>query len=316
MDTKTSARPLPPDIARLPAILAEPWVEIDSDPVHPGLEGPAFDEEGNFYVCRVCPPPGPSPKIYKVTPAKEKSVFFDAAGYMPTGIAIHKDGRFFIACLSGQILILSKDGALLRELMPLAADGMPMQVNDLVFDNKGNLYFTDFRGFVNTLIGGVYRYVADGDYTKLQLIAGGLAMPNGISFTPEWNALWIGEFGRNAILRIALGPDGLASTFGGMTHVYWNMGAACPDSNKVDAEGNLYQPIMPDGRVIVLNRNGIPVANVLTPGRDEGRNLFTPNLIIRHGTKDAYLCVSGPDGSWIYKFEALAMAQELFQQQR
>ncbi len=310
----TTTRPLPPDIACLHTITAEPWVEIDSDTVHSGLEGPAFDEQGNFYVCRSSPPPGPPAKIIKVTVKKEKTVFFDAAGYVPVGIAVHKDGRFFVACLSGQILIISGDGNLLRKLLPMAPDGSAMSVNDLVFDRNGNLYFTDFRGLANNPIGGVYRYDAVGDYNNLTLIAGGLASPNGISMSPEGNALWIGESGRNAVLRIDLDDNGKMAPFLGLSYVYWNTGLSGPDSNKVDADGNLYQPMMPDGRVLVLNRYGIPVANVIVPGREEGRNLMTPNLVMKHGTKEAYLCVAGSEGSWIYRFEALAEAQVLYQQ--
>ena len=42
---------LPADIADLPTVEAEAWVEVSDERV--GLEGPTFDGNGNLYVCSV-----------------------------------------------------------------------------------------------------------------------------------------------------------------------------------------------------------------------------------------------------------------------
>jgi lactonase len=302
---------LPQDVLNLPVIVAEPWLLIDGDQKHPGMEGPIFDTAGNFYVCRSAPVPGFDSAIIKATPDKEKTVFYRAGQAVPVGIAIHKDGRFFVACLSGEILILTPDGILEKTLHPKYTNE-PMAINDLVFDKYGNLYFTDFRGLSNHPIGGVYRLDAGNDYETIVQIAGGLALPNGISLTPEGDALWIGESGRNAIVRIRLDQNGMMEQFAGLSYIYYNTGDCAPDSNKIDSEGNLYQTIMMGGRIIVLNKHGTPVANIMVPGRQEGKNLMTPNLVIKPGTREAYMPVSGPDGSWVYTFTALAEAQILY----
>lgn len=44
------------------------------------------------------------------------------------------------------------------------------------------------------------------------------------------------------------------------------------------------------GRVLGFNKNGIPIGQVLLPGRDEGHNLQSTNMAIRPDTKDLYLC--------------------------
>lgn len=304
-------RPLPPEIAGLPTVVAKPWAEIDPDPGRAGLEGPIFDREGNFYVCHSSPHDPSSAPIMKITPAGEMNVFYEAAPLAPVGIAVHRDGRLFAACLGGEILILSPGGKALEILKP-DYDGSQMVPDDLVFDFKGNLYFTDMRGDNSNPIGSVFRLDSDNGYSKPTLISGGLGAPNGISFTPEQDALWIGESGRNMVTRLNLTPDGLLADFNGVMSVYMNTGWGVPDSNKVDSKGNLYQPIMMDGRLIILNAYGIPVGNVLLPGRDEGKHLMSPNLVIKPGTDEAYFVAAGTEGSWVFRFQAIAEAQLLY----
>ncbi|MFC7542566.1 hypothetical protein ACFQU2_28105 [Siccirubricoccus deserti] len=42
---------------------------------------------------------------------------------------------------------------------------------------------------------------------------------------------------------------------------------------RVDAEGRVYVALYGQGRVLILSREGLPIGQVLLPGRDEGRNL-------------------------------------------
>ncbi len=106
-----------------------------------------------------------------------------------------------------------------------------------------------------------------------------------------------------------MGPDGLLSKIASVAYpVYHNTGHPMPDSNKVDSAGNLYQGIQWGGRILILNAEGFPVANVVVPGREEGHLLMTPNLAIKPGTCEGYMVASGPEGSWIYTFPTLAPA--------
>jgi lactonase len=69
------------------------------------------------------------------------------------------------------------------------------------------------------------------------------------------------------------------------------------------------------GRALILNSQGIPVANVLVPGRDEGENLGTTNLAFKPGTNEAFITAFGTDGAWIYAFRGLAEGLKLFSHQ-
>jgi lactonase len=92
-------------------------------------------------------------------------------------------------------------------------------------------------------------------------------------------------------------------------------GGGC-DSMTVDADGNAYVCINGQGRIVVLNPKGIPIANVLMPGRDEGMHLLVTNLKFKPGTDEAYVTLSGKGGGWVYRFKGLAKAVTLFGDQR
>lgn len=299
--------PIPPELVNLPTIEAEPWFQID-----PGsnalLEGPSFDRKGNLFV--TCCSLG---LVFKITPQKQLSTIFDDKKVIVDGSAFHRDGRLFIVCITGQLLIMNTDNNQATFVYP-EYQGKNLAMNDLVFDSKGNIYVTDFKGTVMEPTGGVFRLSPDG--TTVQPVLLHLASPNGVSLSPEGNVLWIGESTRNAVLRIALLEDGVTvHPVAGVNYPFYSTGNPGPDSNKVDKEGNLYQCIMGQGRIVVLNPNGIPVANVIVPGRDEGKNLKTSNLAFKPGTDEGYITSSGKDGAWIFKFKALAEALTLFSHQ-
>jgi sugar lactone lactonase YvrE len=66
-------------------------------------------------------------------------------------------------------------------------------------------------------------------------------------------------------------------------------GGPAPDSMRADTDGNVYVAIYSQGRVLAFNRNGIPIGQILLPGRDEGHNLLSTSLSIKPGTNDVYI---------------------------
>ena len=301
--------PLPPDAARLPSVIAEPWLRVGPPTEMAALEGPIFDTRGNLYLCHTIRPEN---VILKVTPAGEVTEFFRCGGAMPVGLAVHRDGRIFGANMRGSILIITPDGRLEREV-PAVYDGETLMSDDLVFDRNGDLYFTDFRGTFLRPEGGLYVMRAEHGYTRIERVTGGLAGANGISFSPDFGTLWIAESARNTVDRFSRGRDGSftpSNISSGI--VYHNPGIPAVDSNKADSAGNLYQAVMFGGRLIVLSSEGIPIGNVLSRGREEGRHMITPNLVIRPGTSEGYMVSSGADGAWLLRFPAIAPAQTLY----
>ncbi|MBN1188262.1 MAG: SMP-30/gluconolactonase/LRE family protein [Dehalococcoidales bacterium] len=299
--------PLPHELVSLPVIEAEPWFKI-AEGTGALIEGPAFNKEGDFFTTDTF-----SGTVFKISPRKEMSVIFEKKGVIVDGTALHKDGRLFIVCLSGELLSMNPDGSEATFMYP-KYNGKTLYMNDLVFDADGNIYVTDFTGSIADPTGGVYRLSPDAK--TVHSVLQHLASPNGISLSPDGTALWVAESARNDILYIGLQEDRITPRpILGVGCVYYSTGWPGPDSNKVDKEGNLYQCIMGQGRILVLNAHGIPVANVVIPGRAEGKYLRTSNLAFKPGTREGYITTSGEGGAWIYRFTGLSEGLPLFSHQ-
>ena len=299
--------PLPPELVNLPIIKAEPWLKIEDNPAT-FLEGPAFDRNGNLYVTSIF-----DGRIFKITPDKKVSTIFNNKSVKPDGLAIHKDGRLFAACLSGEVLVMNTDGSNVTNI-DVKYNGKPESLNDLVFDAKGNFYVTDFTGTVGKPTGGIYRYSAD--FKTVQPVYEGMASANGIALSPKGNEIWASESGRGTLLHLALLEDGITlAPPVGAHQPYHFTGLPGPDSITVDQNGNVYQAMVFQGRAVILNKSAIPVANVVIPGRDEGKHLGTSKMAFKPGTRDVYIMAWGNGGAWIYKFRGLAEGLKLFSHQ-
>ncbi len=305
---KSSIVPIPPSLVGLPVITPEPWLQVDDDP-HKLLEGPAFDREGNLFITSIF-----DGRVLKITPDKKVAIIFGNKAIHPDGTAIHKDGRLFAVCLSGEIIAMNTDGSNVI-CTKVSYKGKPICGNDIVFDSQGNFYVTDFTGTVADPTGGVYRFSPD--LKTIEPVIQHLASPNGVALSPKGNILWVSETCRNEILYLELMEDGInISPIAGVTIPYRFTGSpGGPDSIAVDMEGNVYQCLIHQGRILILNKRGFPIAHVLVPGRDEGKHLMTPNLAFKPGTDEAFMIACGEGGAWVYKFNGLAKGLTLFSHQ-
>jgi lactonase len=143
--------PIPPSERGLQAVVADPWFKVSDEGLV--LEGPAFDRAGNLLFCDVS-----GRRVLRLTPDKRLSTVVREGKLGPGGLAIHKDGRLFIAAMDtakgiGSIAAVKPDGSEMQAIVPPEAGYMP---NDLVFDSWGGFYFTDFRGASTEPKGGVY----------------------------------------------------------------------------------------------------------------------------------------------------------------
>jgi lactonase len=291
--------PLPPTISGLPVITAELWIRVDSDPAI-FLEGPAFDRQGNLFVSSVF-----DNRILKITPDKNVSTIYSQDGLLPDGIAIHKDGRLFLACISGKFMSIEPDGSKPVEI-EARYNGKPMKGNDLVFDQHGNLFVTDWTGTITDAGGGVYRFSPD--FKTVEPVIQHLVTPNGIALSPDNNTLWVAETNRNRLVRLNFQENTIKLDPIEGTKIPWRF-TGCPggpDSSAIDEKGNLYQCIIFQGRVLIFNNQGIPLANVLVPGRNQGKFLRTTNLAFKPGTDEVYMTASGKGGAGIFRFKGMA----------
>jgi lactonase len=272
------------------------------------LEGPAFERNGDLLFCDVS-----GKRVLRVSGDKRLSTVVTLSDLSPGGLAIHKDGRIFIGAMNlakgtGGILALKPDGTGMETIVPATAGYMP---NDLVFDADGGIYFSDFRGISTEPKGGAY-YVSP-DFKAITPVLPHLAMANGIALSPDGKRVWITEFSRNLLHRVEL-ADAMSMTPIGSAIPYHFTGAA-PDSMRADSDGNLYVAMYGQGRVLVFNRNGIPIGQVLLPGRDEGHNLQSTNMAIKPETDDVYIVASdgnGGQGATIFHAKIFAKALTLY----
>jgi len=205
------------------------------------LEGPAFDRAGNLYVVDLA-----WGRLFKVDPKGNFEVVLEYDGE-PNGLAIHKDGRLFIADHKHGILCL-KDGA----AVPVVSRYHQQRfkgVNDLTFAENGDLYFTD-QG-VSDLAdpsGGVYRYTAAG---ALHRIADNLPSPNGLVFSD--NQLFVAVTRANAVWRLPFAKDGTVVRMG----LYLQLsGGRGPDGMAADEKGGLAVAHIGFGVVWIFDERG------------------------------------------------------------
>jgi lactonase len=295
--------PIPPSERALQTTVATPWFQVSQQGIV--LEGAIFDQSGNMLFCDVS-----GRRVLRLTPDRQLSTVVSLDRLSPGGLAFHKDGRLFVAALDipngvGAIMAVNLDGSGLQTIIPPEAGYMP---NDLVFDAKGGFYFTDFKGTATDPKGGVYY--ASPDLASIQPVLPRLAMANGVALSPNGKELWATEFGRNLLHRIELADATTVAPIG--SAIAYHFTGPAPDSMRVDADGNLYVAIYGQGRVLVLNRSGIPIGQVLLPGRDHGHNLQSTSMALRPGTNDLYIVTSdGSGGQGATIFHAKVFAQAL-----
>jgi lactonase len=302
--------PIPPSERGLQTVVAEPWFKVSPDGIV--LEGPAFERNGDLLFCDVS-----GRRVLRLTPAKQLSTVITLDDLAPGGLALHTDGRIFIAAMNltkgtGSIMAVKPDGTGMQTIVPVAAGYMP---NDLVFDTRGGLYFSDFRGISTEPKGGAYY--GSPDFKTITPVLPRLAMANGIALSPDGKNLWITEFSRNLLHRVELDSPASIAPIG--TAIPYHFIGPAPDSMRADSDGNLYVAIYGQGRVMVFNKIGIPIGQVLLPGRDDGHNLQSTSMAIAPGTDDLYIVTSdgnGGQGATIFHAKVFAKALSLYSHRR
>lgn len=300
---------LPEAEAHLPSVTAQLWFKVSATALQ--LESPAFDRQGNLLFVDVF-----GGQVLKVDTQGTLHVVVPANTRGSAGLAIHKDGRLFVAGLgnfkdTGNLTVYDANGG--HPEVIVAAD-KGLLVDDVVFDAEGGLYFTDFRGTSTQPAGGVYYLPPD--RARLVPILPNLAVANGIALAPDGKTLWVTEFATGLLHRIELAGAETIAPFG--EAVVYRFNGPSPDSMRVDADGNLYVAQYSQGRVLVLNPNGAPIGQILIPGRDSGHFLRTTSLAIKPGTREVYIVASDGDqgqGAAIFRAQGFAQALPLFSHQ-
>jgi lactonase len=291
----------PPHERGLQTVIAEPWLSL---PGVADLEGPAFERDGNLVFSDVS-----GRRILRVGADKKVSTVFHRSEVGVGGLAIDPTGRIIIASIdvpggAGSVLSIRPDGSDLRTLVPVSAGLMP---NDIVFDRNGGLYISDFRGTATDLRGGVY-YLAPSSAVPMTVLPR-LAMANGVALSPGGKELWMTEFGRNALYRVQLADPTHPTPLG--TAVAYRFTGPAPDSMRIDADGNHYVEMYGQGRVLSFSPRGIPIGQILLPGREKGRNLKTTSMALKPGTNEMIIVTGDDAGGPAMIFRTRVFAPEV-----
>lgn len=252
------------------------------------LEGAIIDREGNLLFCDIS-----NKSVMRLSPDKKLSTAVKLPDIGAGGLALHKDGRLFMAALDlakgkGAILAWSPDTGKIESIVPVDAGFWP---NDLVFAPDGGFYFSDFHGSATEPKGGIF-YVSP-DFKKITPVLPNLAQANGVALSPDGKTLWATEFAKNRLHRAGLENPTAVSVIG--SSVPYHFTGPAPDSMRVDSAGNVYVAIYGQGRVLVFNNMGIPVGQILLPEREKGHNLLSTSLAIRPDARELFIVSSNSD---------------------
>lgn len=238
-------------LTRLPDALRRPERSDWADANKPGhrvdsfLEGPAFDRAGNLYLTDI-----PHGRIFRVTPTLEWQLVAETGGW-PNGIAIHRDGRLWVADYRRGLLTVDPETGRVETALGHRNSESFKGLNDLSFDPQGNLYFTDQgQTGLHDPTGRVYRLGTNG---KLDLLMANAPSPNGIALDASGRFLLVAVTRANAVWRGPLLADGSISKVGAFRTFF---GSSGPDGLAVDAENRLIVAHASLGCAFVLNARG------------------------------------------------------------
>ncbi|MEG0002478.1 MAG: SMP-30/gluconolactonase/LRE family protein [Comamonas sp.] len=300
--------PIPPSEQGLPTITAEPYFKVSDGMV--ALEGPAFDRQGNLYFVDVY-----ADSVLRLTPRRELSTVYTQPGLRPAGIAIHQDGRIFVAGIgdfnAGSIIAFHPDTGQVQSIVAPSAGYVP---DDLVFDRQGGIYFTDFKGSSTQPTGGVFHVSADAQTITPMLPQ--MASANGVAISPDGKVLWATEFCNSRLHRVDLVDEVTVAHFG--TTVPYHFVGRAPDSMRTDSAGNVYVAMYQQGRFLVFSPYGMPIGQILLPGREDNHFLKSTSLAFVPGTRDVVITARdelGGRGSVIFRARGLAAGTTLFSHQ-
>lgn len=237
------------------------------------LEGPVFDEQGHLYVTDI-----PFGRVFKIDPAGQWHLVAQWDGE-PNGMKFLNPKQLLVTDYKNGLMVLDIDSGQIRPFLERRNSERFKGVNDLVFDSKGNLYFTDQgQTGLHDPTGRVYRLAPDG---RLDLLLSNVPSPNGIVLSNDERFLFVAATRGNCVWRMPLLNDGSVSKAG---QFFTSYGPSGPDGLAMDAQG----------RLLVANP-GLAYVWVLGPRAEPEEVLTGPT-----GASITNLAFGGPERKTVY----------------
>ena len=239
------------------------------------LEGAAVDTSGGLWAVDLL-----SGKVLAIND-NGQCIERGNTGGQPNGARFGPDGNLWIADKQKGLLKMDPRTGKVTSVVTSFRNEQLRGLNDLVFDASGGVYFTEPYGSNVLKPDGRVFYLPAGEGARLQLVADGLAFPNGLVIANNGANLWVGEFALKRITSIrALGstddfdiPGVVATTQGGNG----------PDGMLLREDGTLLAANFRAGEVLAWDAAGRPLGSIRLP---PSGGLMTTNLAIR--------------GDWLY----------------
>ncbi len=244
-------------------------------------EGPLWLEDQNALIFTDVP----TNKVWKWTEQDSLSLYLEPSGYLgdrkdkrepgANGLALDAAGNL-ILCQHGERQIgkmLASLDAPKSEFEALATgyEGKRFNSpNDLVFNSKGQLFFTDPPYGMDPWdekeldFQGVYRLDADG---KVNLLVDSLSRPNGIGLSPDQKTLYVAQSDPEKARYYAFELDEDGNVLSGkmlldVTALQSESKKGLPDGLKVHSNGTLFAT--GPGGVLVISAEGKHLGTILT----------------------------------------------------
>jgi gluconolactonase len=251
----------------------------------------------------------PQNMVYRWSQEKGLSVYLRPSGYMGStprggepgsnGLTMDREGRL-VLCEHGErrVARLEKDGRTQTALADKYEGKRFNSPNDLCFDSKGDLIFTDPPyGLEGQLkdpkkelpFQGVYRLSANG---KLTLLTREITFPNGVALSPDEKVLYVAESNpdKPVIWAFDVKSDGSVAN----KRMFFDASAMAakklkglPDGMKVDVQGNLWAT--GPGGVLILSPAGKHLGTILT-GEATANCTCGDDGSVLYITADMYIC--------------------------
>jgi gluconolactonase len=221
--------------------------------------------------------------LSRVTPKGEVEIIAELGGG-PNGAAVGPDGLIYVtnnggpewmvdaqghsfaispATAGGSIQVVEPRTGKWRTLYD-RCDGHPIGCpNDLVFDDHGGFWFTDFGTFQpeSAESGGVYYARADGSHIEPALFP--LNHPNGIGLSTDGKRLYIAETPKGRCLAYDLAAPGVLAN--GDAEVLALPDGQLVDSLAVDGDGHVAVATLVTGAISDISPDGTRVDQYMLP---------------------------------------------------
>lgn len=204
-------------------------------------------------------------------------------GDLPNGQSLDASGRLVVARRGGLMLVDPATG----KSTPLVErfEGQPLGIaNDLALDRHGGIYFT-VPGTSSLLQQDGRVFYLPAGAQEPELVASGLALPNGVAVAPDGDSICVAEFAAKRILYI---PTRHSKRRFNVPHVFAHTaGGVGPDGLTYGDDGTLYAANIEAGTISRWTPTGTALPDLRLPA---SAGLLVTNVLV--------------EGPWLYATEA------------